>query len=60
MFGDKAAIQKILIDEDLRKSRDYETVREKPEVASLISETDKTKYKVKVCFLALFITEKKE
>jgi hypothetical protein len=48
MFRDKATIQKILIDEDFRKSRDYETVREDPNVASLITETDKVKYKQKV------------
>ncbi len=48
MFADKATIQKILIDEDFRKSRDYERVREDPHVASLITETDKVKYKQKV------------
>jgi hypothetical protein len=48
MFRDKATIQKILIDDDLRKSRDYESVREDPNVASLITETDKVKYKQKV------------
>jgi hypothetical protein len=47
MFTDKASIQKILIDEDFRKSRDYERVREDPNVASLITETDKAKYKQK-------------
>jgi hypothetical protein len=48
MFRDKATITKILIDEDFRKSHDYETVREDPNVASLITETDKVKYKQKV------------
>jgi len=48
MFRDKATITKILIDEDFRKSRDYETVREDRNVASLITETDKVKYKQKV------------
>ncbi|PMD33538.1 cytochrome P450 [Hyaloscypha variabilis F] len=47
MFRDKATITKILIDEDFRKSHDYETVREDPNVASLITETDKVKYKQK-------------
>ncbi|KAF4633573.1 hypothetical protein G7Y89_g4555 [Cudoniella acicularis] len=49
MFADKATIQKILIDEDFRKSRDYEAVREDPHITSLITETDKVKYKQKVC-----------
>jgi hypothetical protein len=48
MFADKASIQKILVDGDFRKSRDYETVREDPHVTSLITETDKVKYKQKV------------
>jgi hypothetical protein len=48
LFADKASIQKILIDEDFRKSRDYERVREDPYIASLITETDKVKYKQKV------------
>jgi len=45
MFRDKATIQKILIDDDFLKSRDYESAREDPNVASLITETDKVKYK---------------
>ena len=49
MFADKASILKILIDEDFRKSRDYEAVREDPHVTNLITETDKVKYKQKVC-----------
>jgi hypothetical protein len=49
MFADKASILKILIDEDFRKSRDYEAVREDPNVTNLITETDKVKYKQKVC-----------
>jgi hypothetical protein len=48
MFADKASIQKILVDEDFRKSRDYEVVREEPHITSLITETDKVKYKQKV------------
>jgi hypothetical protein len=48
MFADKASIQKIIVDEDFRKSRDYEVVREDPHITSLITETDKVKYKQKV------------
>jgi hypothetical protein len=48
MFADKASIQKIVVDEDFRKSRDYEVVREDPHITSLITETDKVKYKQKV------------
>ena len=48
MFRDKATITKILIEEDFRKSPDYERVREDPNVTSLITETDKVKYKQKV------------
>lgn len=47
IFRDKATIQKILIDDDFRKSRDYESAREDPNVTSLITETDKVKYKQK-------------
>ncbi len=49
MFADKASIRKIIVDEDFRKSRDYETAREDPHITSLITETDKVKYKEKVC-----------
>jgi hypothetical protein len=48
LFREKATIQKILIDEDFRKSRDYEAVREDPNITSLITETDKIKYRQKV------------
>lgn len=47
LFADKAAIQKILVEDDFRKSHDYERIREDPHVASLITETDKVKYKQK-------------
>jgi hypothetical protein len=51
MFADKASIQKILVEEDFRKSRDYEAVREDPNITSLITETDKVKYKQQVGLL---------
>jgi len=53
LFADKAAIQKILVDDDFRKSHDYERIREDPHVASLITETDKVKYKQKVITILL-------
>jgi hypothetical protein len=48
ILADKASVQKLLVEIDFRKSRDYEAVREDPNVASLITETDKVKYKQKV------------
>lgn len=56
MIQDKAGIQKMLVEEDFRKSRDYERVREDPGVTSLITETDKALYRQKVCkILLLFL-----
>jgi hypothetical protein len=48
LIAEKAAIRKILVDEDFRKAPDYERIRDDPHVASLITETDKVKYKQKV------------
>lgn len=45
LFADKASILKILVEDDFRKSRDYESVREDPHVSTLISEVDKDKYR---------------
>jgi hypothetical protein len=59
LFADKAAIQKILVDEDFRKSRDYERAREDPHVTSLITETDKVKYKQKVITILLRIYDRR-
>jgi len=49
MFAGKDSIQKILVEVDLKKAPFYETAREDTNVASLFTETDKVKYKHKVC-----------
>lgn len=48
LVAEKSAILKILVDEDFRKSPDYEAIREDYKITSLISETDKIKYKHRV------------
>lgn len=48
LVAEKNAIQKILVEDDFRKSPDYEAIREDPNITSLISETDKVKYKHRV------------
>ena len=48
LFRDKAAVQKILVEDDLVKGPVYEMIRPRPDVTSLITETDKTLYKQKV------------
>ena len=48
MIKNKVDITKVLIEEDLRKSRDYEAVRADKRITSLITETDKKAYKIKV------------
>lgn len=45
IFADRDAIQKIIVEEDFRKSAAYERLRDKPDIATLFTETDKTKYK---------------
>jgi hypothetical protein len=48
LVAEKSAIQKILIDDDFKKSPDYEATRQEHDITSLISETDKVKYKQRV------------
>ncbi|PVH81743.1 cytochrome P450 [Cadophora sp. DSE1049] len=47
LFKDKAAVQKILVEDDLVKAPTYEAIRPYPHITSLISERDKTAYKKK-------------
>jgi hypothetical protein len=45
VFAENDAIQKILVEEDFKKAPVYEAMRDNPHIATLISETDKVKYK---------------
>jgi hypothetical protein len=47
LFAGKDAIQKILIEDDLLKSPDYEWIREDSGVTNLITERDRVAYRQK-------------
>ena len=49
MVASKAAIQKILVEDDFRKSPLYTLTQEDPHVSNLFTETDTKVYKQKVC-----------
>jgi len=51
LFAGKDAIQKILIEDDLLKSPEYEWLRDDAGVANLITERDRVAYRQKVCSL---------
>lgn len=48
IFAGKDAIQKIVVEEDLTKSPEYEWIRSKPEISNLLTERDKVTYRQKV------------
>lgn len=48
LFAGKSAIQKIVVEDDLIKSPDYEWIRSDPEITNLITERDKVAYRQKV------------
>jgi len=45
IFAEKDAIQKIVVEEDFKKAPIYEAMRQNPDVTTLLTETDKAKYK---------------
>ncbi|CZT12574.1 hypothetical protein WAI453_005583 [Rhynchosporium graminicola] len=47
VFRDRNAVQQILVEDDLVKAPIYKSIRLHPDVTSLITETDKVKYKQK-------------
>ncbi|KAL2073943.1 hypothetical protein VTL71DRAFT_11269 [Oculimacula yallundae] len=47
IFRETAAVQQILVEDDLIKSPIYKAIRPYPEITSLITETNKAKYKQK-------------
>jgi len=55
MFAGKDSIQKIIVETDLKKAPFYESAREDVNVASLFTETDKVKYKHKVCIPSCYL-----
>jgi hypothetical protein len=61
LFANKAAVQQILVDDDLVKAPVYRTLQTDAKVTSLISERDKVAYKAKVripfLILARMLTE---
>ena len=48
LFAGKNAIQKIVVEDDLLKSPQYEWLRADPKISNLITERDKAAYKQKV------------
>jgi hypothetical protein len=48
IFAGKNAIQKIIVEDDLIKSPDYEWIRAEPEITNLITERDRAAYRQKV------------
>ena len=56
IFAGKEAIQTILAEEDLPKAKIYHAFRVDPNVSTLISETDKVKYKQAVRIMRKILT----
>lgn len=54
MVSSKSAIQKIVIEEDFKKSPLYTLTQEDPHVSNLFTETDTRVYKQKVCCSGLY------
>jgi len=48
LVASKSAIQKVIVEEDLIKSPEYERGRNDPKVTNLLTERDKVAYKQKV------------
>lgn len=58
IFAGKAAIQRIVVEDDLLKSPEYEWIRTDPRVSNLMTERDRVAYRQKVTIreaLAAFI-----